>query len=777
MLSSLDEPKLRDGIITSITTWSSQKISEAIAEGGGGGGGGVSDGDKGDISVSGSGATWTIDAGAVTEAKMTLADNTTNNVSTTKHGFAPKAPNDTGVFLRGDATWAAAGGLEYFTEAESTAAPNDTIGVQSLSATGIGIDIDVVIAPKGGGSFSLQVADGTAAGGNKRGVNAVDTQMLRATADKVASGAGSALIAGSGSVASGTRSAVVAGLNHTLTGADSAALGGVQNTISGIRSGVVAGEVISVASDHSSVLGGRNLTLSSGADRTSGFHADNATSDAPMTISEPEIFVLGNADLWLANTNNSASEIRLYEAQSATGAFPAAGTNYVGIKAPTLAADYTLTLPTTDGDANQVLSTDGSGTLSWATAGGLTNFTESVNTAAPNDTVPVVRLLATNAATNVDVALTPKGTGALTAQVADGTATGGNKRGTNAVDWQTGRSSASKVASGANSTIGGGNNNVTAGQYATVSGGNDSSASGTGCSVGGGAFNTANSGSYHTVAGGYANVLTNATGYCAIIGGRGLTLSGSASAGFNANTGGAKDTTVSANDTFVLANANLWLANTDNTARELRLYEAQSSTGTFPAAGINYTAFKAGAQSADITYTLPTAAPTSNGQAMVATTGGAMSWVSLGKGGAGLITGTFSKSSSTSYSDVTVSARSIAITNIGAGEHWAFQINARLTGSGGGAKFQFTVPSGASTYGYATAYVSSSSGAGKSFLVSGGEASFTAAEIPTAEVLLTIHGYIYAENAGTLMLQMAQQTSNGTATTLASGANIIGQRY
>jgi len=40
------------------------------------------------------------------EGGLTLSDNTTNDVSTTKHGFAPKAPNDTTKFLRGDATWA-----------------------------------------------------------------------------------------------------------------------------------------------------------------------------------------------------------------------------------------------------------------------------------------------------------------------------------------------------------------------------------------------------------------------------------------------------------------------------------------------------------------------------------------------------------------------------------------------------------------------------------------------------------------------------------------------
>lgn len=63
------------------------------------------DGDYGDITVGGSGTTMTIDNGAVTEAKLLLSDNTTANVSTSAHGFVPKAPNDIDKILKGNGNW------------------------------------------------------------------------------------------------------------------------------------------------------------------------------------------------------------------------------------------------------------------------------------------------------------------------------------------------------------------------------------------------------------------------------------------------------------------------------------------------------------------------------------------------------------------------------------------------------------------------------------------------------------------------------------------------
>lgn len=125
-----------------------------------------------------------------------------------------------------------------------------------------------------------------------------------------------------------------------------------------------------------------------------------------------------------------------------------------------------------DGDAMLITIAQGSA------SGSLTNFTEGVNTSTPNATIPVVSLLATNAATNVDIAYLPKGNGAFLLDIPDSASAGGNKRGTNAVDLQIQRSSASQVASSATSTVLGGTNNTASNISAATVGGTGNVASG-----------------------------------------------------------------------------------------------------------------------------------------------------------------------------------------------------------------------------------------------------------------------------------------------------------
>lgn len=84
-------------------------VPEALTVGGGieftGSGGIQRSALTGNVTASAGSGSTTIAAGVVTEAMQVLADNTTQDVSTTKHGYAPKAPNDTTKFLRGDASW------------------------------------------------------------------------------------------------------------------------------------------------------------------------------------------------------------------------------------------------------------------------------------------------------------------------------------------------------------------------------------------------------------------------------------------------------------------------------------------------------------------------------------------------------------------------------------------------------------------------------------------------------------------------------------------------
>jgi len=73
------------------------------------------------------------------------------------------------------------------------------------------------------------------------------------------------------------------------------------------------------------------------------------------------------------------------------------------------------------------------------------------NEAYTTSTATTVSLTTDTPATNIGAAIVPKGTGAFTLAVPDGTTTGGNARGSRAIDLQLSRSNAAQVASGDNS--------------------------------------------------------------------------------------------------------------------------------------------------------------------------------------------------------------------------------------------------------------------------------------------------------------------------------------
>lgn len=207
---------------------------------------------------------------------------------------------------------------------------------------------------------------------------------------------------------------------------------------------------------------------------------------------------------------------------------PAVQKMYVVKNATT--GDQSLSVAISGGVATTVLNgetlilyADGVDVLS--VAPGLFYFDESKNSASPNATVPVEAFSATGAESNIDTAIVPKGTGSILAAIPNSASAGGNKRGTNAVDLQTNRSTATEVAGGNNSVLTGGVNNTvgTSATSAVVSGGNNNTNSAaTGVVVGGDTNNLASTATSGVISGGKDNA--NSAMYAVISGGRWNTI-------------------------------------------------------------------------------------------------------------------------------------------------------------------------------------------------------------------------------------------------------------
>jgi hypothetical protein len=119
--------------------------------------------------------------------------------------------------------------------------------------------------------------------------------------------------------------------------------------------------------------------------------------------------------------------------------------------------------------------------------------------------------------------LQPAGTGAIQAQQADSGVAGGNIRGANAVDWQTNRTTATRVASGQYGVVAGGRNNYAQALSSGALSGeaNGVTSNGRYSSVLSGFQNTIGS-NFTTIAGGYINGSATQVGQFNFIGGGAL---------------------------------------------------------------------------------------------------------------------------------------------------------------------------------------------------------------------------------------------------------------
>ena len=164
------------------------------------------------------------------------------------------------------------------TGAISSASPNATVNVASLTSAVTTTNGDLALVKKGTGALLAQVPTGTAAGGNKRGQYAVDLVGFRSNAANVASGDYSVLGGGYDNKASASYSAVAGGQGNFATGNSSFIGGGIDNQANNITSGVAAGRLNVASADYAMVGGGRENVASGGYSSAGGGRQNTASA-------------------------------------------------------------------------------------------------------------------------------------------------------------------------------------------------------------------------------------------------------------------------------------------------------------------------------------------------------------------------------------------------------------------------------------------------------------------------------------------------------------------
>jgi hypothetical protein len=210
------------------------------------------------------------------------------------------------------------------------------------------------------------------------------------------------------------------------------------------------------------------------------------------------------------------------------------------------------------------------------------------------------------------------------------------------------------------------------------------------------------------------------------------------------------------------------LTNSDNSAREARFYEPSAS-------GSNYTGFKAQAQTANVTYTLPSS-DGANGAQLQTDGSGNLSWSSTGNIKYARKSANESVTSSTTLQDDDHLSLSV-----NANEVWEVEIFYRVavtSNTNGGVKLKVNFPSGSTIMMQSQAWIgydASTGYIGQDFITGSYAFYYTGLKTDASGGnVIRIHGVLnVGSTSGNISLQFAQQTSNAVSTTGAQDSQTI----